>query len=137
MTTYSLTFQEPQTVQNYGGDFRGYCFPFTIIDSSLIGTPEESSHISYRNLIVTASPENAPWPGSRLSESDLMQVLFYYGLKHIKELVTTDTLPTGNPIQMPMLHTSNTPQCPVTDIHNIPTPCGHTFQIEQERRIGF
>ena len=137
MTTYTLTFQEPQAVPNRGADFRRYSYGFTIIDSAFIGTPEESAHLSYRSLWVTACPENTPWRGSHLSESDLMQVLFHYGVQHITELIRKDTLPTGNPIEMPMIYTSNTPQCPITDIRNIPTACGHTIQVEQERRMGF
>lgn len=135
--TFTITFGEPQAMLNYGADYKGYVFPFTMIDSAFIGTPEETSHTSHRNVCVTASPENSPWPRSHLSESDLISALFYYGMRHITDLIRTNALPSENPIQMPMIHTGNAPDCPLTDLSNIPSPSGWTFQVEQERTMGF
>lgn len=134
---FTITFDEPVAVRNDGSDHLRYSFPFTIVDSAFIGTPEQTAGTKHRRLWVTVYPRNTPWPRSRLSEPNLIKVLFHYGMHYISEAIQAGTLPTENTIHMPMIDTANSPNCPLTDLNNIPPPTGHTFQVEQERRIGF
>ncbi len=136
--TFTITFSEPKTVPNHGGDFRRFCYFFTIVDSAFVGTPEQTAQTKHRSLWVTASPENSPWKGSQLSERNLIKALYHYGREYVLEHVQADTLPEDNPIEMPMIHTGTTPQCPLSDLDNIPWPAGDTFDVERDRRItGF
>lgn len=67
-----------------------YQFPFTVVDSSLIGAPEEESETRRHTVkIVIAGVDVACWG---LSQPDLVKVLFEYGKRYIVEKLKYGTL---------------------------------------------
>lgn len=60
-----------------------YQFPFTVVDSSLIGAPEEESETKQQIVKVGITRTLVACWG--LSQPDLVKVLFEYGKRHIAE----------------------------------------------------
>ena len=67
-----------------------YQFPFTVVDSSLIGAPEEESETRQHTVkVVITGVLDACWG---LSQPDIVKVLFEYGKRHIVEKLKDGTL---------------------------------------------
>jgi hypothetical protein len=85
-----------------------YQFPFTVVDSSLIGSPEEESETKQHSVKVCITGVLVACWG--LSQSDLVKVLFKYGKRHIAEKLEGGTLSDKEELY---LSTSNYPdECP-------------------------
>jgi len=85
-----------------------YQFPFTVVDSSLIGSPEEESETKQHSVKVCITGVLvACW---RLSRPDLVKILFEYGKRHIAGKLEGGTLSVKEELY---LSTSNYPdECP-------------------------
>ncbi|MHC1574408.1 MAG: hypothetical protein ACXQTY_01185 [Candidatus Methanogasteraceae archaeon] len=89
-----------------------YQFPFTVVDSSLIGSPEEESETKQHSIKVCITGVLVACWRSRalLSRPDLVKVLFEYGKRHIAEKLEGGTLSDKEELY---LSTSNYPdECP-------------------------
>lgn len=135
--TFTVTFQTPEALPHPGADWVQFGFPFSVVDSSLEGKPEEKAQTREHRLIVRICRNRLPaW---HFSDENLMKVLFEYGRRTIEEHVAADTLPTGDTytFHREMLTTSNTPhECPY-DPDRIRNPDGYSMQVERVRRMGF
>jgi hypothetical protein len=134
---FTITFGEPENVTNPGQDGVQYSFPFTIVDSTLIGAPEEKAQTQSRRIIVPISRSRlAAW---RFPEEALVKVLFEYGKRHVVALVKSNDLPAEYTIRYPTITTVSHPDsyCPF-DPTVIEEPAGQSINVEQEKpRIGF
>jgi hypothetical protein len=135
--TFTITFQESENVTNPGQDGVQYSFPFIVVDSALVGTPEEKSQTQSRRIIVSISRSRlAAW---RLSDEDLAKVLFEYGKRHVADLVRSNRLSADHTIRCPTITTVSHPDllCPF-DPALIDEPAGVSINVEQQKpRIGF
>jgi hypothetical protein len=134
--TLAITFTEPKDVTDPGLDGWKYSFPFSIVDSALIGAPEQRSQTHHHRLIVKVSRNRVV--GWGISDVDLPKILFEFGKRRITELVQSNSLPEAEAIRL-MINTSShpEPECPF-DASAIPSPNGHTFKVERAKgRIGF
>ena len=85
-----------------------YQFPFTVVDSSLIGSPEEESETKQHSVKVGITGVlDACW---RLSRPDLVKVLFEYGKQHIVEKLKDGTL--SDKEELRLLTSSHPSKCP-------------------------
>jgi len=133
--TLTITFGEPEDVTNPGMDAIQYSFPFAVIDSALVGSPEQKSATRHHRIIVTITRSRLA--GWRLSADDLISALFELGKRHVAELAHSNSLPEENTIRLPTITTVSHPsECPF-DPGAIPSPAGFTITVEQARRIGF
>jgi hypothetical protein len=135
--TFRLTFSEPQDVTNPGQDGVQYSFPFTIVDSTLIGAPEERSQThEHRFIIGISRSRSVTW---HLSTADIPRILFEFGRRHLISLIQSHALPADYTIRCPMITTAShtESQCPF-DPSAIRSPVGLTIQVEQPKPpIGF
>ena len=135
--TFRITFGEPEEVTTPGQDGVEYSFPFMVVDSSLVGAPEEKSQTQDRRIIVSISRSRlAAW---RLPKEDLIRVLFEYGKRHVAELAKTNQLATGYTIRFPTITTASHADstCPF-DAALIEAPQGASLTVEREKPpIGF
>ena len=135
--TFTITFDEPQNLTNPGQDGVQYSFPFTILDSALIGTPEQKSQTHEHRVIVPISrTRRAGWP---LSDLALIRVLFEYGRRHVSDIVRSSGLPPDYTLRFPTITPDSHPEmpCPFAP-EAIPSPVGFTMTVEQLKpRIGF
>jgi len=135
--TFTITFQESENVTNPGQDGVQYSFPFRVVDSALVGAPEEKSQTQSRRIIVSISRSRlAAW---RLCHRDLVKVLFEYGKRHVAALVKSNDLPTEHTIRFPAITTISHPDssCPF-DPAVIEDPAGLSVTVERAKpQIGF
>lgn len=134
--TFHVTFSQPEDVTNPGLDGREYSFPFSIVDASLIGLPEEkSSTKSHRILLGICGSRLATW---HLTESELPKVLFEFAKRYLVELVRSRRLPTERTIKAPTITTVSHPgTCPF-DVNAIPAASGFSIDIEEQKPpMGF
>ena len=86
-----------------------YQFPFTVVDSSLIGSPEEESETKQHSVKVGITGVlDTCW---RLSRPDLVKVLFEYGKQHIVEKLKDGTL--SDKEELRLSGSSHPDECPL------------------------
>jgi hypothetical protein len=135
--TFTILFMEPENVTNPGQDRVQYSFPFSVIDSTLIGAPEQRSQTRNHRVIVGISRTRLA--GWRLADEDLLRALFEFGKRHVASLAQSNALPSGYTIRCPLISTGSHPEpnCPF-DPAAIPSPIDFTMMIEVAKpRIGF
>lgn len=132
MSRTRIAFGRPTEVTNPGDDSRSFLFKFSAVSADLVGTPEEAQATAEHRLIVTVS--NNRIPAWRLSDADLIRVLFEIGHRKVAERVKSGTLqPDLRVVVSPETHPAICPYDPA----RIQQPEGATFEIEIERRMGF
>ena len=84
-----MSFRNPRHV-SITSDATLYEFPFSVVDSSLAGAPEEETKTQQHvvNVKITSTLASC-W---RLSKQDLVKVLFEYGKRHIVDKLKDGTL---------------------------------------------
>lgn len=132
MTRKRLTFGRPTEVTNPGDDSRSFLFPFSMVAADLVGAPEEARATTEHRLIVTVA--NNRLPAWRLTDSELVRVLFEIGHRAVAEKVKTGTLAWEERV---MVHTASHPKICPFDPSRIREPDGAVFEIDEERRMGF
>jgi len=128
MNSLTLRFGKSQDIT--GGDYyRVYRFPFTLVDTELIDSPEEMRSMSNHRVVVKiTSTRRAAW---EVSDSGLRKVLFEIGRRHVQEKVSRNELSSEEEI------TANDPAVPF-DPSRIDEPDGAVVTVERKsRRIGF
>lgn len=135
--TFTITFSEPHDVTNRHQDWVQYSYPFTLVDSSLIGRPEEQSQTQERRFISGIfRSRRAGW---HISDADLPKILFEFGRRHLVSLIESHQLPTDDTIRCPLLSFDSHPEsaCPF-DPAAIQSPTGLTIEVEQPKPpMGF
>ena len=134
MNELTLRFGRPENITPPGDDYAVvYRFPFSAIDSELIGSPEEARVTTSHRLVVKITPSRrAAWP---LSESELQKELFEIGRRVIVEKAKQGTLsPEEQVVVNASTHSSTLP----FDPSRVVEPDGAVVVVEKEhRRIGF
>lgn len=110
-------------------------FPFSVVDSSLVGTKAEINGTKYHRVIVKISGmQRASWArGWELETNtiDWVKVLFQYCRGHVEEKIRTRSLQTDEVIDL-----SNTD--PRYDPSRIEDPSGLEIIVEEETpKVGF
>ncbi len=119
-----IIFGKPQILTNHW-NFTEYIYPFSVIDSSLIGSPEEKSKTDYHEIKVGMSRDlQSCWD---LKKSDLVKVLFEFGKRHVIQKLKDGTLSEKEELS---LHTGNTEKTCPFDISRIPNPNRATFKVQ-------
>jgi hypothetical protein len=132
-----ITFQEPEDVTNPGQDGVQYSFPFTVVDSALIGAPEQASQTKNHRIIVAISRSRLA--GWQLSDANVLKVLFEYGKRHVTALFESNVWPKDFTIRYSAITTASHPEsvCPF-DLTVIAEPAGLSITVERTKpRIGF
>ena len=131
MKTLRLTFGKSENITQ--PDFAAvYRFPFTVIDTDLIGSAEETRHSL--DVKVTAT-QRAGLPWEDLSEPDIRKILFEIGRRKIMDKAKRDSLSATETVTVDAsTHGAKQPFNP----SDIVEPDGTIFYVEKEhRRIGF
>lgn len=120
----TLTFDKPSPLRT-SRDAAEYVFPFRVVTTSSIGTPEERSQTSQHKIRMGIS--GTLYSCWKLRDSDLIKVLFEYGKRHIIQKSKDGAL---SKIEELMLHTRNadTP-CPF-ESSRIPEPEGASYKVD-------
>jgi hypothetical protein len=132
----TITFGEIQNITVPGSQNVTISISFAVVDSSLLGQPEQDSSSKHHRLIVSISDvRQHTWS---FGVKDLVKVLFEYGKRHIANLIKTGSLPHENTITMPMITSATHPdECPLDPLR-ISDPDKAGFEVEMERpKIGF
>ena len=134
MNTSTLRFSKPENITPPGDDYHVvYRFPFSAIDSELIGSLEEARMATSHRLVVKITPSRrAAW---QVSESELRKVLFEIGRRVIVEKAKQGNL---SPEEEVVVNTSTHSSAVPFDSSRIAEPDGAIVIVEKEkRRIGF
>jgi hypothetical protein len=132
MKATRITFGVPKEVTNPDEDSRSFLYPFSFVDSDLVGTPEEARVTAEHRLIVTAA--NNRLPAWRLSEPDLVKVLFEIGRRTLEGVVKNGTL--KRTLSVTVSTETHSSVCPF-DPSRIKSPQGSVMAVPEESRIGF
>ena len=133
MKELTLKFGKPENITRPGDDAIVYRFPFSAIDSELIGSPEETRlTTSHRFVVKIVLSRLAAW---KLSDSELQKELFEIGRRVIVEKAKQGTL---SPEERVVVNTSTHSSTLPFDPSRVVEPDGAVIVIEKEhRRIGF
>ena len=119
----TIVFEEPRQLHTTR-DAVEFLFPFRVVDSELVGAPEEASRSSLHRLRLGVSGTlYAIWG---LNGLDLVKVLFEYGKRHIAQKLKDEALAENEEL---MLHTGNAESpCPF-DPSRIENPTGAVVEV--------
>ena len=133
MKELTLAFGKPENITRPGDDAIVYRFPFTAIDSGLIGSPEETRvTTSHRLVVKIVLSRLAAW---KLSDSELQKELFEIGLRVIVEKAKQGTL---SPEEQVVVNTSTHSSTLPFDPSRVVDPNGAVIIVQtDQRRIGF
>ena len=120
----SVSFRNPQHVP-ITSDATLYEFPFSVVDSSLAGAPEEETETQQHVVNVKISSTLASCWG--LSKQDLVKVLFEYGKRHIDDKLKDGTL--GDIEELSLNTHSHPTKCPFNP-SKISDPNQATINVE-------
>lgn len=125
----TLTFGKPENITPPGKDGLLFRFPFSAVDSDLIGSPEEARVTTRHRLTVeTSRTRLAAW---KLSDADLLKVFFEIGRRELVEKVAQGQLNAEEKVFV------KDPRPPF-DPSRIADPNGFVVTVEPApRRIGF
>ena len=120
----TILFENPQPLARTR-DATEFLFPYSIVDSSLIGAPEEKSRASRFSIKVGVSGTlESCW---NLTNAHIVKVLFEYGKRHIVQKLKDGAL-TGS--EELLLHTGNAEvPCPF-DVSRIENPAGARIEVD-------
>jgi hypothetical protein len=137
MRIFTLTFSEPKNVTNPGQDGVQYSYPFAMVESSYIGSPEQRFQTREQRFISSISGTRLA--GWHFSDSDLPKILFEFGRRHIVSLIESRSLPEDYTIRCPMITNASHPETECRfDPNTIQSPAGFLIQVEQPKPpIGF
>src|SRR5438105_9934643 len=134
----TIHFGNGKDVTPAGGDLERFSFDFTVVDSALIGTPEEEAATEHHRVIASVSDvREGTW--NLASRDDLRKVLFEYAQRFVCELVENGKLDKDqNTVERPMLTSSNSPDACQFNPAKIKGPDGFHREVEvRNRPIGF
>lgn len=121
----TLIFGTPEAIPRRR-DATEYRFPYRIVDSDLVGKPEEHARSDHNDITVGISGSLLGCWG--LPDHILPKVFFEYGHRHLKQKILDDTLSSSEEL---FLHTGNTEKrCPF-DTARIKKPAGATLIISE------
>ena len=115
-------------------------FPYSIIDESYLGTPEEQSKWEQKYITVKLTDSLcACWKNSHptpLSDDEIEKVMFEYGVRELASKAQDGELPEEFEH---ILHTQDgkTPHVLEFDPARIEVPSGAIRRLEVKRTIGF
>ena len=113
---------------DYPNDNTEYGFYFDVIDSSLVGEPEERASAAKHKIKVGITYELLTnWRLDNASEDDLVRILFHYARRYVEQKIKDGTLIDYEEL---LLSTEEHREgdCPL-DISRIPDPVGFTADI--------
>jgi hypothetical protein len=133
MKRKTLRFRSPKDLDPRGSHRgRKIRFPFSIVDSDLVDSPEEEQKTTQHELDVDISDmRRASW---NLNDDDLVKVLFEIGKKELKERLTQGDIP--DQVSVVVSTTTHSVKCPYNP-GRIVDPDGAVIEIEIPSRIGF
>lgn len=133
MEKKTLTFAKPKDITRPGYDGVLYEFPFSAVDSDLIGLPEELRVTTTHCLTVECTRSRLrAW---NLSVADLQKVLFGIGKRQLLQRAPARGLKDTEAVSV---HTLTHSATPPFDPSRIPDPNGVEVTIELAGpRIGF
>lgn len=120
----TIIFGKPQLLTRHW-NFTEYIYPFSIIDSALIESPEEKSKTDHNKIKVGISRDLQSCWG--LKENDLVKVLFEYGKRYVIQKLKDGTLSEKEELS---LHTGNVEKSCPFDISRILDPYKAKFEVE-------
>lgn len=127
----TISFLEYERLANVG-DYEEFLFRFSLVDTTLIGTPEESALTTPVPVFVKISRTlQNTW---RLQLPDLVKILFEYAKRHLMEQVSK-----GAPVDDARvdLNSSTAPaKCPY-DSARVAMDPGSSFEVDVKRNLGF
>jgi hypothetical protein len=135
MKTLCLSFGKSENITQ-PDYYAVYRFPFTVIDSELIGSPEETRMTTTHSVIVeVTATQRAGLAWGDISEPDFRKILFEIGRRKIMDKAKRDSLSATETVTVDAsTHGAKRPFNP----SDIVEPDGTIFYVEKEhRRIGF
>ena len=132
MTVMILAFSAGASVLPATRDGTSFRFPFTSVDSSVIGAPEEASKTQKHELIVFVSgTKEATWA---LSPEALLKVAFEIGKRSILEAASAGALRARHEVEVTDI--THPGKCPY-DASRIGPPEETIEDVEVRTKIGF
>jgi hypothetical protein len=122
----TIFFEEPARRTIPGRDITEYVFSFRLVDSTLVGSPDECSRSSFHSIKVAVTRTLSSCWGF-ITDDELHRVMFEYGKRHVVQKILDGTLGEFEELD---LHTANA-ECPCPfDPEKIENPIGAIVKLE-------
>jgi hypothetical protein len=132
----TIAFHPPVRIRSdFVTDDTEYGFSFHVVDSDLVGEPEEISSASQHKIKVGIAYEVLiNWRLDEAREQDLVKVLFHYARAYVEGKVKDGTLREYEELRLSMKEHPER-YCPF-DISRIPDPAGFSLQVDVDGQSG-
>lgn len=128
----TLSFGAPKNITPPGLDGIIYRFPFTVVDTELVGRPEERQKTTAHRIDVGISRSRRI--GWAISDEELVKVLFEIGKRKVVEVLQIGDLPEG--LKLEVTTATHPGNCPF-DPSRIKDAAGSVIEVDIPSRIGF
>ena len=114
------------------GDYDEYIFSFSLVDTALIGAPEESSETSVTDVAARISRSlQSIW---RITLPQVEKVLFEHSRRALLERLSSE----GKTAELAVdLNSSTAPRENPYDLDRIAMATGTTYEVDVHRPLGF
>lgn len=119
-----IYFVTHEDVTPAGMDGAALSFPFYIVDSQLLGKPEEKSSTERHRVLVSIA--DARRRGWHISDEDLPKVLFEFGKRHLVEILENGAALSESTLTSRMITTASHPG-----------PCPFEFSRQDGFQVGW
>jgi hypothetical protein len=132
MSTFKTVTILTDELLDRAGDFTERLYAISVVDTPLVGTPEE--HASTKRVLMTVKVSRSLQSTWRLSDEELRAVMYESGKRFlVKSIGSGDSSPSINLD----LNTSTAPaKCPYGP-SRITIDLGKPFEVESTRPLGF
>jgi hypothetical protein len=132
---YKIHYSTPEDVTPAGLDGRKISFPFSFVSNEFVGKPEEKKHTAEHRIILSITGSRLKtW---KLSEKDMVRVLFEYSRRFLKEALSKSPSFQTNTIAPQMISNASHPGECEFDVTLIPEADGFIEEMEIQKRMGF
>ena len=133
MKSITLKFGAPKNITPGGMDGSVVRFPFTAVDTNLVGSPEETQRTTNHRLKVTISRwASAQWGAE---DKDIVKVMFEMAKRQLVKSLEDGT-PLADEFAPPMISYVPKSKMPY-DPDRLEWPDGQTCIVEVRSAIGF
>jgi len=132
--TITIVSVQHNTRKSIVNDDEEYYFILDIVDSSLVGHPEEKYNIKHHNIKIVITYElRYNWGIRDITENDLSKILFYYMRNFVEQKIKEDNL-QRNEVFYLNTDEHKEPTCPL-EISRIPDPVDFVFQVSVKENL--
>jgi hypothetical protein len=126
--TKRITFGGEENIRKGGDDAEKFRFSFSVVPANVIGQPEElNATTNHRITVCVARSQSNTW---KLSEAELVKVLFWYAWREVEKQAKAGAL------KQDMMLNVKDQKCAFAPV-SVPDHRGWSQEVDEQGKIGF